>query len=219
MTKIIILFILIGVAIAQNVMAQDNNNGNWKLAKEKNGVTVFTRDSDKTKIKEFRAVTYIDTDLSSLVAVFLDIPAMEEWVRDCKSSQLIAENSDGELLYYLEVKAPFPFDNRDLVQHLAVHQDPASQEVTIELQNRPNSVPRKDNIVRMQVADGFWKFKPLGNGKIHLRFQYQNDPGGGIPAWLVNSFIVDNPLATISRLKEQVNKPRYRDAMINWITD
>lgn len=208
-----------GFSIAQNVTAQDNRTGGWKLAKEKNGITMFTRDSDKTQIKEFRAVASIDSDLSTLVAIFLDIPAMEEWVRDCKSSQLLEEKSDQELLYYMEVKAPFPFDNRDLVQHLVVQQNSASREVTISLRNRPDYIGSKNNIVRMPVADGFWKFKPLGNGKIDLQFQYESDPGGGIPAWIVNSFIVDSPLASISSLKEQVNKPRYRDAEISWIED
>jgi len=38
--------------------------------------------------------------------------------------------------------------------------------------------------------------------EISIRFQYYADPGGDIPAWLVNSFIEKTPYKTLLNLRQ-----------------
>ncbi len=214
-----ILILVVVNVVHGPIFSQQSRETGWKKAKEKNGITVFTRDSESTRVKELRATTYFETNLTTVVAVFLDIPSYPDWVRDCKISKLLNQTGPQDLYYYSEFKAPFPFDNRDLIQHLNIRQDPESREVTVTLTNQPALIPEEKGIVRMPIGDGFWKFKPVQGGRVQVNLQYQNDPGGSIPGWLVNAFIVDNPLGTIANLKKQITEDEYRKANIKWITN
>jgi hypothetical protein len=41
----------------------------------------------------------------------------------------------------------------------------------------------------------------LSGGNIKVQFQYFADPGGKIPAWLINTFVVKNPYKTLTNLR------------------
>jgi len=214
----IILILIFGIAMVHGtVLSQESRDPVWKKAKEKNGITIFTRDSENSPVKEVSAKTYFETNLTTLVAVFLDIPSYPDWLRFNKFSKLLTQTGPQDLYYYSEFKVPFPFDNRDIIQYLNIQQNPESREVTVTLTNQPSLIPEEKDIVRMQIADGFWKFKPVQGGKVQIYLQYQNDPGGGVPAWLVNAFMVANPFGTVTNLEKQITKEKYRKAKINWI--
>ena len=215
-----IYFLVIAMTLANvTVFAQESGDLAWKKAKEKNGITIFTRKSEASKVNELSANTCFETNLTTLVAVFIDIPSYPDWLKDCKLSKLLKQTGPQDLYYYSEFKVPFPFDNRDLIQYINIQQNPESREVTITLTNQPSLVPEKKGLVRMPVADGFWKFKPVEGGKIQVKLQYKSDPGGNIPAWLVNAFNVNIPFGTITNLEKQITKEEYRKAKIDWITN
>ncbi len=205
--------------MVHGTVSQESRDPAWKKAKEKNGITIFTRDSETSPVKEVSAKTYFDTNLTTLVAVFLDIPSYPDWLKFNKFSKLLNQTGPQDLYYYSEFKVPFPFDNRDIIQYLNIQQNPESREVTVTLTNQPSLIPEEKDIVRMQIADGFWKFKPVKGGKVQINLQYRNDPGGSIPAWLVNAFIVNSPFGTITNLEKQITKEEYRKAKIDWITN
>jgi len=215
-SKVLLLtWFLLGFFPKESI-SQENPEG-WEKVKVKDGITFYTRHFDESRIKEFKAETTFNTSLSSLVGVFLDIPRYCEWVRDCKNSEVIMEVHTNELFYYLEVKVPFPFENRDMIQHVKIEQDPATKWVRVNLENAPQYIPNKKDITRMAVAGGYWLLKPVAPDQVQIMFQYQNDPGGGIPAWMVNMFIVESPMTTISNLRSQVKKAPYRQMALPWI--
>jgi hypothetical protein len=58
----------------------------------------------------------------------------------------------------------------------------------------------------MPVADGYWQLTELENGDIRVVLEQLSDPGGGIPAWLINMFIVQSPYKTLYNLREIVQQ-------------
>ena len=151
----IILILIVGITVVHDaLLSQDSRDQSWKMAKEKNGITIFTRDSEASRVKEVSAQTYFDTNLTTLVAVFLDIPSYPDWVRYCKLSKLLDQTGPQDLYYYSEFKVPFPFDNRDLIQYLNIQQHPESREVTVTLSNQPSLIPEVKDIVRMRLCEG-----------------------------------------------------------------
>ena len=191
----------------------------WELAKDKDGIKVYTRELTDSRIKEFRAESEVISSLSAVVALMVDIESIPAWVEEAERSRLLDKISDQQLFYHLEINVPFPFDNRDMIQQLTIHQNKVSKALTFELKNYPEYIPSDENKVRMPKADGFWKFTPLGNGKLSIYFQYLNDPGGGIPAWLVNSFIVKSPFNSVTNLIKQVKLNQYSSKKISWIVE
>jgi hypothetical protein len=67
-------------------------------------------------------------------------------------------------------------------------------------------IPEKKGVVRLPEGRGLWVFTPLENGKTEVYHRFGGDPGGNIPAWIVNMFLVDGPHKTILGLQEKVEK-------------
>jgi hypothetical protein len=70
----------------------------------------------------------------------------------------------------------------------------------------PDYIPHIKGIVRMEKADGFWLLNSLDGKKINITYQMHVEPGGIIPAWLVNPFIKNVPYSTFEELRKIVEK-------------
>ena len=68
------------------------------------------------------------------------------------------------------------------------------------------SFPEDDDVVRIQQLEGFWEITDLKNGYIRLVQQCLADPGGSLPAWLVNSSVVDSPFFSMNAIKNYLEK-------------
>lgn len=196
------------------VRAQDN----WKLDTEKEGIKIYKTAVPDSKVKAVRVIAMLDTDLSQLVSVLMDVNTGSQWVYHTKSSVLIKKVSPSELYYYSEVDLPWPCENRDFVAHLTVTQDARTKAVTIDGPAVPGYVPLKHGIVRIGHSKGKWILSPVGN-KVKVEYTLQVDPGGAIPAWLVNMFAAQGPLESFRKLKAQLKKPTFQGAKLSYIQD
>lgn len=206
----LIVFALI--CAAGNAFAQDN----WKLGTQKEGISVYTAAVPNSKFKAIKVECELDANLSQVVAVLMDVNTSADWIYHVKSAKIVKQISAAELYYYCEVSIPFPFQNRDFVAHLNVHQDASNGVVTIDGPTVAGYVPLKKDIVRVIDSDGKWTLTPA-NGKVKLVYTLHTDPGGNIPAWLVNLFATDGPLQSIRNLKQQIKKPAYVNATYPFI--
>ena len=60
---------------------------------------------------------------------------------------------------------------------------------------------------------------PLNKNQQQIIYTVRFDPGGSLPAWLVNMFVTKGPLQTFQKLKEHVNSPQYRNASVDFIKE
>ncbi|MBZ4171030.1 hypothetical protein JYG45_24340, partial [Escherichia fergusonii] len=84
---------------------------------------------------------------------------------------------------------------------IGISQDVQSKAVTILAQNKPTYLPEKKNIVRIQQSSGKWLISPLNNGLTRIEYVLQVDPGGWLPAWLVNLFAARGPYESFKNLR------------------
>ena len=80
-------------------------------------------------------------------------------------------------------------------------------------------VPEKKNIVRVSSSSGKWTITPLPNKAVRIDYILETDPGGALPAWLVNLFVTKGPLETFRKLKQQVEKPVYKNIRLPFIVE
>ena len=191
----------------------------WKLKKEKDGIKVYISPVSDSKFKAIKVECEINASASQLVKALLDIKNCTEWVDHTKSCALIKQVSPSELYYYSEVNIPWPAQNRDFVAHLTVHQDPQTKVITIDGPAVPGFVPVKQGIVRIHSSKGLWIITPLNKSKVKVDYTLQVDPGGNIPAWLVNMLAGESPLKSFQNLRTELNKPDYKNAGLDFITD
>jgi len=210
---ILILFILLsgtGFVFAQ---------GGWKLSTEKDGIKVYTGRVPDSKIKAIKVECKVEASAAQLVALLMDVNNSVDWISRTKSCRLIRQVSPSDIYYYSEVNLPWPAENRDFVAHLMVTQNPDTKVVTIDGPAVRGMVPEKKGIVRITSSVGKWTITPCGYQLVKVEYTLHTDPGGNIPAWMVNIFATDGPLQVFENLKQQVKKPAYKNAVVPYIQD
>jgi hypothetical protein len=196
-----------------------NGQSDWELKTEKEGIKVYTKTFPDSKFKAIRVDLDLQANLSQVVALLMDVNIGADWVYATKTSVLLKRLSPSELVYYSEVKLPWPMSNRDFIARLKVSQDARTKVVTIDGPVIPDYVPVKDGIVRVTHSEGKWVITPQGTHHVHIGYILRMDPGGDIPAWIFNLFVTKGPTESFKGLQEQLKKPAYEHARLSYIED
>ena len=191
----------------------------WKLNTSKEGMSVYTKVFPDSKFKAIKVELSLEATLSQLVAVVMDVNTGVDWVYATKSSVLLKRVSPNEVIYYSEVKLPWPVHNRDFIAQLKAVQDPVTRVVTINGPVVPDYIPVKKDIVRVSKSEGRWVITPIGKGRIKVEYTIRLDPGGDLPAWLFNLFVTKGPAESFENLKLQLKKPQYTNVHLPFIVE
>ena len=192
---------------------------NWELKVDKEGIKVYTKSSANSSFKSVKTVCTVDATLSRLTAVLLDIDRTVDWVYSTKKCSLLKQVSQSELIYYSEIGAPWPVSNRDFIVRLWAVQDEKTKAVSVLAENKPAYLPEYDDKVRIKQSHSKWILEPLPNGKVKIEYTLQVDPGGNIPAWLLNLFATKGPYESFKKLRLQVKKDIYNNVSLPFIKD
>jgi len=207
-----IIITIIAILTFFSVQAQND----WHLKREQSGIKIYMRTNAHSSFNEIKVEMTIQSKLSSLVALLLDVPNHAKWVYNVKSSYILKKIADNELFYYELIDSPFPASDRDLVVHLKIAQDSQTKAMSVSAINIPNYIPQKKNIVRVPVSNESWKVTPVNN-TLRIEYYLEIDPGGSVPAWLINSFAEKGPYESFKHLQAQVDIPKYKNASVSFI--
>ncbi|MES2647069.1 MAG: START domain-containing protein [Bacteroidota bacterium] len=189
-----------------------NSQSNWQLVKEQDGINVFLKNAQSTGIKMLRVECDLPAKQEAALALLLDIPAAEKWIPQTKTWWYVRRPSETECYYYTELSMPWPVSNRDYVVHLKAWQQPATKVITVSADVVQGEVPEKEGIVRVKVSNVKWVLYPTQNGRTKMTYQLFTDPGGNIPAWVVNYFAKQAAFDIIKKMRELVQQAPYRNA-------
>ena len=109
----------------------------------------------------------------------------------------------------------FLIRDRDLVNVLEFNYNQKAKEMKILVRAESDLMPEKDDFIRIDKSDGFWFLQQTDSNLTQVTFQMHTEPNGTIPAWLVNSFVVDAPFDDLTALKERVKMKKYENAMLS----
>ncbi|GAB4038981.1 START domain-containing protein [Spirosoma gilvum] len=197
-------------AFLLSMSALGQGRDEWKLEKDKNGIRVYSRHLDGSRLKEIRVDCDIQASLSQLVAFLSDVDQYSQVVYKNKSAQLLRRVSETEFYYYSESEMPWPATNRDLVIHLRLAYDPTSRVLQINTNSVTDMVPPKEGLVRVAFWQAVWHVSALADNKMHVSYTFQVDPGGTLPAWLVNATAAVGPYQSFLNMREKIQLPRYQ---------
>lgn len=189
-----IAFCLI-ILLSFNGFSQENG---WLLEKESAGIAVYTREVETTKVREFRATGTINSPAHEVVKILKDVPNYPRWIEDVHSSRILA-NSKNKLSFYYELHLPWPITNRDIAMNMLITTD-SSNTILLELTSNNNIMEEASGFIRMTDVYGYWKVSPLNELNCKVTYQFLADPGGNLPSWVINLFIVDGPFKTLQNL-------------------
>ena len=172
----------------------------WELAKEKNGIKVYTRKETNSKFKSIRVEATLNGTLDKLLKVLMDASSNKEWVYNTNTSYIIKRLGIYETISYTETNVPWPGSNRDIPLHMHLILDHKLITLKVVAKGVPDAIPRKKGIVRIPYFNSWWDVKYDGRNKLTIVYFLEMDPGGSVPAWLVNMFITKGPYETFSGL-------------------
>jgi hypothetical protein len=173
---------------------------NWELQKEGDGIKVYTAGSESSKFKQFKVEADVAASAQQIPHAVTDLENNYKWFESVKKGEMIELFSKDEYIFKQVVKVPFPFKDREVVQYCTVR-ELEDGVIRIDLKHKNDAIPEDGDYVRMPYAVGYWILTPNGT-TTQIEYSFLADPGGNIPAWLANQFIVDNPFKTIKALRE-----------------
>lgn len=204
---------------AQAVGGSVKDNGNWVLKKDESGIKVFTRSTAAMKFNELKVECTFEGRISQMAAVLLDVSNHPRWAYKTAKSQLLKSVSATELFTYSEIECPWPFQNRDVVAHVTLAQDSSNKIMTFVSENVNGYLPDNPDKVRMKYSKVTWMVIPVSKTQFKVEYVVQVDPGGSVPAWLLNLFATRGPFETFLKLKDEIRLPQYVGAKFPFVVD
>ncbi len=171
----------------------------WKLEKSGKGITVYTRLIPESTIKEFRAEVIVSANLGELEEAMRQIEHHHEWMSSVESVERLKDQP--EILQY-NMHLPFPFTGRYVVLTSTTVSKNGTCRVTLDYSDYPPG--DTEDRVEIEYLKGYWLFTMIDNNTTSVVYQFVSNPGGNLPDWLVNSFIVKNPYRTLGNLKHML---------------
>lgn len=176
----------------------------WKVAKNEEGIKVSLSEVPGSQYKAYQGVTTIKAGIDKLRALQEDVAAACAWIHECKLQKILKHDGD-KTWTYSQFNTPWPVTPRDSVLKVTTVEG-TDGSVTRELEGEPKYIPEEKGFVRVAQVEGFWKFVPKGDNLTEVTYQVHTEPGGSVPSWLANKFVVDAPFNTLKALKDRAEK-------------
>jgi hypothetical protein len=176
------------------------------LSNKKNGIGVYTAPGGHDGLKLINVTAEMTGSLQRVKQIFTDISIQKEWVYGTRKSYLVKKQDENSLLYYNETGLPWPANNRDVVIRMEIEEDPALKSLVIRQESEKGTFPANKGVVRVQHLSGKWIFTETGNKKLKAVYYLDIDPGGSLPAWVVNLFITKGPYETFVKLQQLLSE-------------
>ncbi|GFM81512.1 hypothetical protein PSCICO_50180 [Pseudomonas cichorii] len=176
----------------------------WQVAKDEEGIKVSLSDVPGSKYKAYRGVTTINASVAKLRALQEDVVGACAWIHECQSQKLL-KHEGNKAWTYTKFNTPWPVTPRDSIL-LITSEEGADGSLTRNIDEQSSYLPEEKGFVRVAEVKGFWKLVPKGPNQTEVTYQVHTDPGGSVPSWLANKFVVDAPFNTLKALKERSQK-------------
>ncbi|HVM87046.1 MAG TPA: START domain-containing protein [Puia sp.] len=180
--------------------------GTWQFVKEQDGIRMYNRPSQQSKFNDIKIEVDLHGTLNQVAAILADAEKYTEWAYGTKTSIIVKKINHYDFVYYSVIDVPWPASDRDFYAHCKIIHDSSSHSLKVVSESIRNYMPEKKNIVRIPLSRGTWDIKAMAGNKIHLVYILELDPGGNVPAWLMNIFSTKGPLETFENLKQKLKR-------------
>jgi DNA polymerase III sliding clamp (beta) subunit (PCNA family) len=178
-------------------------NQDCKEKKNANGIIVYVCKTDNAQYKSLKAEFTIDnTTLDELVAFMKNVNNYPKWQYNMVSAKMLKRESDDIMITRSEIDAPWPVENRELIVQYEMYKYAAQDSLHVTAKTIPYDYPKSD-LVRIPFSHAEWFVKKAGN-VLKISYTLNVNPGGSLPAWLVNMALAEGPFHTFTNLKKEL---------------
>jgi len=213
----LLLFSLPQIASAA-VTANEIKETKWTKVKDKEGIQVYRAHSETSRLKTFRVVTRFELeDIRAFAAMMLDGESYPEWGHMVSGTEITPTKSKLDYGVYMTTRLPWPVMNRHVKgnYHFSQSED---YSILIELTQAEIPPPARKGYILSPEVFGYFFLKPIPNSKeVELTTEIFVDPGGYVPAFMVNLITDDVSFYTNRKLRKYVQKYRPENMDIDFI--
>jgi hypothetical protein len=178
----------------------------WDLKKNSSGIEIYTRPVEGSDFDEFKGVTVItDVTLNEVLNVILDVENYDDLFPDCINPRILKQDGKWYDIHYIQTKGPLLVKDRDCIYEQVTVIDQDGKHARIILKPLPDYIAENEDMVRIRIGSGFWDLKEDDQKNVTVTYQFHGEPGGDIPSWVANSFVVSHPFQTLKNLKSRLN--------------
>lgn len=201
-----LFMLLVALIFGAQVFCQDD----WTLRKEDEEIKAFTKKNDWSKFDTYRIEARMEGQLSALLAVFKDFEVYPELFEGIDEVVSYVDEAD-KYVNYITVRTPFPIKNRDGIYLNEMSYDDEKKFLHIDVSCINEYYKPSKKYLQIANCQGFWKITQLPNGQLDIVHQFVLDPGGYVPAFIINLQTVKNPIKSFKLLKELILLPKYQN--------
>ena len=179
----------------------------WQVVKvdENHQITTYSKQEANKRFRSFRAEGLLSAPLEAAVRQQLDVEHLKKWYLNADESRLLKRVSDTELYYYIKLKTPFGIPARDMAVKVNIEPySPAKGVLVLRYQAVPDFIPATPDVVRITTYQMVTRLTPRGDQKTYEETEGYAEPGGSLPAWLMNSVQQQTPYHNLLAKQEGV---------------
>lgn len=182
-----------------------------KLKIDQDSIKVYTCHTDTSLFKSIVAEFTLNATFDQLTRLVMNIPAYTRWQYNTVEADAIKIISDSEQIYHNVIKAPWPVADRDMVVRIKTSYHPDHRSLVITTESEAKTIPKKAGCVRVPSSFGRWMVTMKNKNQLHISYTMQIDPGGSVPAWLVNWACAQAPYQSFKNLKRILEKENQKN--------
>ena len=189
----------------------------WTTVHRTDDLTIQTREHPDSSVKELRAEGRIDATPGSVWAVLADFERYPDFMPYVKVTQVLAREPGGVTIAYQRLSFGglrlLGISDRDYAIRIV-------DDVTTTREGRPllrrvwtiseALAPAPDpSVTRLTVNRGSWQLSPAGEDATLAVYCLFTDPGGSLPAWIVNRANQSAIPDVFQAVRTTAKDPRY----------
>jgi hypothetical protein len=181
-----------------------SGQNNWTLQKEKDGIKISNRHAQASQFNDIRVELDLPGNTEQLAAILLDVNQYKEWGYATKKSALVRQLAPDKLIYYTEIEVPWPATNRCFYANFELKRDLTGHSIQVMAVNLPGYGPVSKDLLEVPFTKGVWNIKMISPKSIHVDYVLELNPGGSLPAWVLNLFSSKGPMETFENIKKKM---------------
>lgn len=176
----------------------------WNLVKDNGWIQVFESNMERSNFKRIKVECIVDGTFDKLLEILNNVDNHKTWIYKTKGSHIIKRVSANEYYYYTETELPWPIQDRDAVVHIKFHRDSQNRFLKIAAVGVPDYLPLTGGKIRVPRSANSWMVTVPAPNKLQITYVFEADPGGSLPAVLVNALVDKGPFESFKKLAAQL---------------
>lgn len=176
-------------------------DSDWSLAFDEDDISIYTRANDRTNLDDFKADITLSAPIEEVGQFMSAVEDQTRWMFDRELTRVLDRPDDRTTIVYSVTDAPWPVSDRDAVVRHRYSDDNTESHIRIDITSIDDYLPPNEEYVRVPYIEGYWELIKIDDFTTKVIFMSSATPGGSIPDWLADSFVLDMPYHSLNNMR------------------